>query len=577
MKRNALPWMLALPVLVTPALALAQSETFALNRYNPSERGSDWFANESLDLRGHVRPAIGIVGDWSYKPLVLYDTSGDEIEAIVRHQVFAHLGGALVLWDRLRLGVNLPLLVYNKGATATVAGATFSSEDATTLGDLRLGADVRLLGAYEEAFTLAVGAQLFLPTGNEAAYASDGAVRVQPRLMGAGDIGSFAYAAQVGFNYRAHDGELDGVPFGSEFNFSAAAGLRLLDKKLLIGPELIGSTVVSDGDAVFARRSTPLELLFGGKYRATDSVRVGAGIGPGLSRGFGSPAVRVLASLEWMPDVEKPGPAKPSDRDGDGIVDTDDACPDEPGRPHEEPQKNGCPPTDRDGDTIFDDEDACPSEPGEANEDPEKHGCPPPPSDRDGDGIVDDKDACPDEPGEANEDPQKNGCPPPGDRDGDTITDDVDGCPDEPGQASADPKKHGCPKAKIEKTEIVIFDRVEFELDSANLLPESDAVLGEVLKILQTHAEFTKVSVEGHTDSRGTDGYNQQLSQRRAATVVDWLASRGIDKKRLASKGFGESRPVDTNDTEAGRQNNRRVEFHIREIDGKPAPKDTQN
>ena len=186
---------------------------------------------------------------------------------------------------------------------------------------------------------------------------------------------------------------------------------------------------------------------------------------------------------------------------------------------------------------------------------------------------MDGKDACPDEPGEPNSDPDKHGCPPPGDRDGDSITDDVDACPDVVGQRSVDPKKNGCPKAKVEKSKIVIFDRVEFELDSATLLPESDGVLTEVMKILQKHPEFTKVSIEGHTDSKGTDAYNQVLSRRRAATVLEWLASRGIQRKRLVSKGFGESRPVDTNDTEAGRQNNRRVEFHIVEVDGKPAPR----
>ena len=107
-RRFCLP-LLALAAVLTSKPLEAQTEGFAINRFEPSERGSDWFTTESLDMRGHLRPAIGIVGDWAYKPLVLYDANGDEQAAIVKHQIFAHLGGALTLYDRFRLGVNLPL------------------------------------------------------------------------------------------------------------------------------------------------------------------------------------------------------------------------------------------------------------------------------------------------------------------------------------------------------------------------------------------------------------------------------------------------------------------------------------
>ncbi len=80
--------------------------------------------------------------------------------------------------------------------------------------------------------------------------------------------------------------------------------------------------------------------------------------------------------------------------------------------------------------------------------------------------------------------------------------------------------------------------------------------------------QIRRVRIEGHTDSRGTEELNQALSQRRAASVVRWLVERDIAEERLTSEGFGESRPVEGNDTRAGRQANRRVEFHI--VD--PAP-----
>ena len=573
--------LLALGVLAlsfTPTLAQAQeASAFALNRYNPSERGSDWFANESLDLRGHLRPALGVVGDWSYKPLVLYDADGEEITPIVEHQIYAHVGGGLILWDRVRGAVSIPLLAYNDGERGTTANQTFSSEDATTLGDVRLGLDVRLLGVYRSPFSLAVGTHVHLPTGNQNAYASDGKVRVQPHLLAAGDIGIFAYAAQVGFNYRANHGQLDGAPFGSELTFAAAAGLRLLRKRLLVGPEVYGSTVVSESDAAFDRRTTPVEAILGGKFEAFQGFRVGAGVGPGLTRGFGAPMVRVLAALEWMPAIEeKQPPPPPSDRDGDGIIDKQDACPDEPGVASDDAEKNGCPPpADRDGDGILDDDDACPDEPGVASDDPEKNGCPPPP-DRDGDGILDDDDACPDEPGVASDDPQKNGCPPPQDRDGDGIFDDDDACPDQAGKPNEDPKKNGCPIAIKTEEKIEILQRVEFETNKAVLRPESDEVLEAVRKVLEDNPDVTKILVEGHTDDRGADYYNLALSKRRAAAVVKWLTDHGIAAGRLTSQGFGETKPIDSNDTEEGRQNNRRVEFRIIEQSGKAVEPQTE-
>lgn len=567
--RSSLPVLGLALLTLSPAVASAQG--FALNRFDPSERGSDWFAVESLDLRGHMRPAVGVVGDWGYKPLVLYDANGDERAAIVEHQIFAHLGASLVMFDRVRFGVNLPLAAYQSGEAGTVQNSTFDSSNSTTVGDARIGADARIVGEYGDPVTLAGGLQVHLPTGSQDSFTGDGNVRVTPRVMAAGDIGMFTYAARLGFVYRANDDAIGGIPKGSELSFGAAAGVRLLEKKLTVGPELFGGTVVSDGDSILKdQRTTPVEVIAGAHYRINEDWKAGAGVGPGLSRGLGAPTLRVLATVEWAPDFAKK--ELPVDRDGDGILDTEDACPTIPGMRTDDPTTNGCPAkpvADRDGDTIPDAEDACPDQPGPRTSDPATNGCPPPP-DRDKDGILDAEDACPDEPGVRTEDPKTNGCPPPKDRDGDTIVDPEDACPDVPGPANQDPKKHGCPLARIESGQIRITERVEFEYNSAKIRKESEEVLNAVLSILKDHPEITKISVEGHTDSKGADFYNKQLSQRRAASVSKWLSDKGIDKKRLAAKGWGEEKPIDSNDTDEGRQNNRRVEFHILELGGKP-------
>jgi outer membrane protein OmpA-like peptidoglycan-associated protein len=230
----------------------------------------------------------------------------------------------------------------------------------------------------------------------------------------------------------------------------------------------------------------------------------------------------------------------------------------------DDPKTNGCPP-DRDGDGIYDDVDACPDVKGVKSDDPKKNGCP---ADRDGDGIPDDVDACPDVKGVASARPEFNGCPP--DKDGDGIKNEDDACPDAPGPKNADPKKNGCPAAAIVGGEIKILQQVKFKTASDVILPESDKILTEVSKILRDHPEITKIRVEGHTDNQGAAGYNKDLSKKRAASVVKWMTTKGgIDASRLESEGFGQEKPIAPNDNEKGRQENRRVEFHIT-VTGKP-------
>jgi outer membrane protein OmpA-like peptidoglycan-associated protein len=286
---------------------------------------------------------------------------------------------------------------------------------------------------------------------------------------------------------------------------------------------------------------------------------------------LGAPQVRGLLSLEWAPEPKKEPLVlrPPSDRDKDGVLDVDDACPDEPGVTSDDPKKNGCPlPADRDKDGILDVNDACPDEPGIEDDDPEKNGCPR--RDADKDGIFDAQDACVNDPGIRTTDPLTNGCPPPKDTDQDGIIDPEDACPAAPGPRDPDPKKNGCPAARVEQGQIKILERVEFENNSAKLRPESDRILNAVLAVMKEHPEFTKLGVEGHTDNRGAAGHNLDLSRRRAASVMKWLIDHGVTAARLSSKGLGMTKPIDSNDSDAGRQNNRRVEFHILEKDGQP-------
>jgi outer membrane protein OmpA-like peptidoglycan-associated protein len=504
--------------------AAAQTPGFAIDRFDPAERGSDWLALESLDLRGHVRPAAGLVAEYAYRPLAVYNADGSLRSAVVQDSLVLHPGGSLVLWDRLRVGLDLPVYAFQDGQAGTLSGTTYKAPS-ENIGDIRIGADVRLLGVYGDPITVAAGAQLFVPTGSQTDYTGDGVTRFEPRVLAAGQIGHFVYAAKLAFDYRALTDRFAGSDLGSDFLFAASGGIKTWEDRLVVGAELFGSTIVTQtSEGAFSKLDTPFELLFSGHATLAKDWRVGAGVGPGLTRAYGEPAVRVVLSAEWAPPIPPPPPPPPSDRDGDGIVDTDDACPDDPGPKTDDPATNGCP--DRDHDSVPDKVDACPDVPGVKTDDPKTNGCPP---DRDKDGILDSDDACPDVPGPPNEDPKKN----------------------------------GCPLVQIVADQVRIRDQIKFRYDKAELDPASDPILQAVASLLTEHSEITKVRIEGHTDNKGSAAYNLSLSQRRAAAVLAWLVGHGIDKQRLTSKGLGLTMPIDDNTTDDGRRNNRRVEFHI--------------
>ena len=206
------------------------------------------------------------------------------------------------------------------------------------------------------------------------------------------------------------------------------------------------------------------------------------------------------------------------------------------------------PPADTDGDGIVDSLDACPAVAGLA----QFNGCP----DTDGDGIQDKEDKCPNVKGLA----KYNGCPIP-DTDGDGVNDDEDKCPALAGPAS----NQGCPEIKeeIKKRIDVAAKNVFFATGSAKLLAKSNKSLNEVGKILKEDPNL-KLDIEGHTDNTGKPDKNQVLSESRAKAVLDYLTTKaGVDPGRLVSAGFGQDQPVADNKTAAGRAKNRRVDLKL--------------
>jgi hypothetical protein len=291
----------AAAVTLSTGTAAADTSGIAIQRLEPSERGSEWFANSSLDFRGHLRPAVGAVYDWGYRSFVLHD--GDV--KVLTDQMFLHLGGAMVVGDNVRFACNLPVTLYeNADDLSHVAriGRPAPSASYPGLGDLRLAVDARVFGTYGDAITGALGVQAFLPTGSRDALTSDGTVRVLPQLMVAGDAGGFVYAARIGFHYRPQGDVLLGRDLGSEILGTFALGVRVRDV-FVFGPELSASTVVTGRDAAFGTRNTPVEGLVGFHATLAHDFRVGSGIGAGFTQGDGSPSMRTLLSFEYAPDV----------------------------------------------------------------------------------------------------------------------------------------------------------------------------------------------------------------------------------------------------------------------------------
>jgi OOP family OmpA-OmpF porin len=580
--------------LLSPAVASAQ-EQVELPVFSPSFAGDRFFGVPSpyTASDGIFNVHGGLLVDYGHNPLVLASSDdsplscGESECSVVEHQLIMHLNATAVLFDRVAVNLDMPFSLFQSGEGSVEEGdIQLTSPDGPAIGDLRIGARVRLFGEYHDPFQIALGGYVWVPVGSEDAYVTDGSVRGYPHAIVGGRADRFIWSFSAGPKLRGTT-VVGNTTSGYQFLWGAGlGGLLLEDRSLQIGVESTGGVSFDETNV----RNTNAEAQAGLKYRFVKFLEIGAGVGPGFTTGVGTPDVRALFSFQYTPemprdvdtdgdgifdsvdacptvkgvastDAKKHGCPEEKDRDKDGFLDEVDACPEVPGVASEDPKKHGCPKPDTDKDGFLDEVDACPEVPGVASDDPKKHGCPLP-KDRDNDGIIDDEDACPDEAGVKDPDPKKHGCP--ADRDGDGIYDKDDACPDEAGVKDPDPKKHGCPvKAIFTETEIVILEQVQFDTAKATIKPASDQLLNEVAKILKDHPEIAKIEVQGHTDNRGGAAYNKALSEARARSVVDALVKRGIEKKRLAPKGYGQDKPLDAANNEAAWAKNRRVQFII--------------
>lgn len=346
---------------------------------------------------------------------------------------------------------------------------------------------------------------------------------------------------------------------------SWAGGNSPLDKALdAAGADLKGAKgqiamiIVTDGEEMSSApvaSAGNLKLQFGNRL-CIYTIQIGASgmgkvlldqIAKAMDCGSSIASSQVLSDKGMTEFVENVFLAKISDSDGDGVPNAIDQCPGTP--TGVKVDAKGCP-LDTDGDGVYDYLDQCPDTPAGAKVD--EKGCA---LDTDRDGVPDYRDRCPDTPMGSRVD--EYGCTikqvriapkQPGDADGDGVLDDKDKCPGTPAFA------------KVNISGCWIIPGVRFDSGKWDIKSSSYAELDNVVTVLKENPDL-KVEVQGHTDNVGSAKFNQNLSEKRARSVMEYFLKKGVSQDRLTSEGYGFSRPATTNDTPEGRAINRRVEL----------------
>ncbi len=434
-----------------------------------------------------------------------------------------HLLGAWQIHRRVELAAHLPITFLQLPNFGLLEREGYTGERAPSplgLGSVRLLPRFSILRTDQFPIGLVGIAEIRLPSPSAKELVGELGPVFAPRLAAEMPVGPLRVLATMGYRLRPYHAQYLNLFLGNEFVVGGGAIVGLPDLKQLTDVKLIGEMhLVTPTEAPFTfdkadSLKTPWELLVGARARVKGNwgVELTLGRGLGTTSGYGRETFRAMVGVRYDFEFQ--------DRDGDGIPDHLDKCPDDP--------------EDFDG---FQDQDGCPE------------------WDNDNDGVPDKEDGCPMDPGPK----EYDGCP---DRDGDQVPDNVDKCPDEAGV----PEAEGCPvqpEVVLESDRLRVNGQILFETAEATIKPESFKMLDEVYKVLAENPEVGPVLIEGHTDNRGSREYNKGLSERRAKAVVDYLVKKGIAKKRLKWAGYGFDRPVADNSTPLGRAKNRRTEFKL--------------
>jgi hypothetical protein len=366
-------------ILLTASAAGAQTlGDIALTQLEPSVAGDAFFGVPSPFIGGHLKARAAVLLDHADHPLTL--STSTTSSALVASQTWLHVGASLALWDRLLLGLVLPVVVAQGGESPRVQEVTIPSPDGAALGDLRFSIRIRMFGEDADPFQVSAGTLLHFPTGAAGVFAGEGAVRDTPQLTLGGRYRMLVWSASAGMLIRGSENP-------SAITYGGGVAALVWEDRIQIGPEIFASTPVQEVRprvqevrALELDDTTNLEVLLGARGHLPLGFMVGGGAGVGLTDAVGTPAYRVVGFLGWGPAPPKRAPEKRADdADEDGVTGGADACPYAFGPASADAKRSGCPVIDSDEDGVQDFEDACPEVSGDAapgDAAPGAKGCP---------------------------------------------------------------------------------------------------------------------------------------------------------------------------------------------------------
>ncbi len=565
------------------------------------------------------RVPLGINGDADESAACLDETcvvddgeDGVGVSALVPNSIQGTFGFNYGIANTAVVGVSIPVILMTGEAAYGIGptGDTYNSAalDAQKISTIALHGKVRFT-RVDRTVGLAAVVQAGIPVASAPRdLGADPGFWYWPQLVVENHFGStrrFHVGLNVGYRgntgadsrfgeapggmgaFQLKEGNFEGSDLGT---FSLGLSYRVLDALDLVA-ETYG-TYQLGGDSS-SKQKLSQEVVGGFKlFVERNSYLMMGGGSRAWSKGFEAADVRLILGFVFEPSI--------GDRDGDGYKDDQDQCPDDPEDFDGFQDGDGCPDPDNDNDGILDVDDRCPNIAEDRDGDRDEDGCPEVnvPGDRDGDGIPDHKDKCPDDPEDKDGFEDLDGCPeydndkdgipdkedscpddaedkdgfededgcPDPDNDKDQIPDVRDKCPNDPETYNGFQDEDGCPdkgKVIIEGSDIVILEKVQFETNSAKILPQSDEILDAVAATMKGHPEFLVMEVAGHADERSSDEHNLNLTKARAASVMAALQQRGISTRRLVSQGYGEFCPIDSASNPVAWEKNRRVDFKI--------------
>ncbi|MFT5683612.1 MAG: OOP family OmpA-OmpF porin [Myxococcota bacterium] len=527
-------------------------------------------------------------------PLIFRYTDGEEV-SILSNVLQADLIGAYTI-KGFRIGVDLPLMLVANGDSTQGGG----------LGDIALDAKYTILNADTAPVGLGVGGRLTLPTATTDAPLGTPGVGGELQAIASQRFGATTLAANLGTRFLPPT-QLENVQWDDQFFYRFGTGYEITEGVGLSG-DLAGQ--LSYAESLSNSAASPAEFLLGGWYRLPQDLLLRAGVGAGLNSGLGAPDARVVFSIAYEPE-------KSFDRDLDGILDSDDACPDSPEDFDRFSDTDGCPDPattvyfiveDGSGEAVEGAKTTVQTEygarehgstfelqihPGEytvaAAADrygPVETTIIVPEADRhdvrltldpmfgtlrlrvrDTEGqklsaranVGADRGQVEDGFGELDVSAG------PG-----TLVVRAEGYKSQnidvsivAGQSTEQSVVLEVARAVVSQEKIEILEKVFFDLNKATIKSESFPLLNDIADLLKEYPDITLIQVEGHTDARGSASSNRRLSQSRATSVRQYLIDKGIAAERMTAKGFGEDVPLEEASTEAAWEQNRRVEFVI--------------